>query len=72
MKWEDIEKNFDGEWVLIKCVKVNDITFQVVEGEVLYHSPDMGRVYSKLLELRPDEYTIEYIGEVPEDLAVAL
>jgi len=57
--------------VLIECVKVND-EFQVVEGKVLYHNADKDKVYRKLLELRPKEYTIEYVGEVPEDLAVML
>ncbi|HLC16806.1 MAG TPA: hypothetical protein VJL89_11345 [Thermodesulfovibrionia bacterium] len=72
MKWEEIEKNFDGEWVLIECIKVDSDTFRVLEGNVLYHSADMGRVYSKLLEIRPKEYTIEYIGELPENPAVVL
>jgi len=48
MKWEDIEKKFYGEWVLIECIKVDPDNFAVSEGNVLYHSPDMGRVYTKL------------------------
>ncbi|HEX30856.1 TPA: hypothetical protein ENG04_12325 [Candidatus Poribacteria bacterium] len=71
MRWEQIREEFKGEWVLIECVKVND-EFQVVEGKVLYHNADKDKVYRKLLELRPKEYTIEYVGEVPEDLAVML
>jgi len=29
-------------------------------------------VYRKLLELKPKNYTIEYTGNIPEDLAVML
>ncbi len=72
MKWEEIEKKFDGEWVLIECIKVDPDTFGVSEGNILYHSADMGKVYTKLLEIRPKEYTIEYIGESYENLAVVL
>jgi len=71
MKWEQIKEKFDGEWVLIECIEVDD-SFQVVEGEVLYHDPDKDKVYRKLLELRPKRYAIEYVGEIPKDLAVML
>ena len=71
MKWEQIKEKFDGEWVLIECIEVDD-SFQVVEGEVLYHDPDKDKVYRKLLKLRPKRYAIEYVGEIPEDLAVML
>ncbi len=72
MEWKDIEENFDGEWVLVECFKVDSETFEILDGKVLYHSPDMGKVYTKLLELKPKEYAIEYIGELPEELGVAL
>lgn len=71
MKWEHIEKEFKGEWVLIECTKMDE-EFSLVEGEVLFHHPDKDKVYRKLLELKPKNYTIEYLGEVPEDLAVML
>ena len=72
MKWEQIKRKFSREWVLIECVKVDDDTFQVLEGKVLCHDYDKDKIYKSLLELRPKKYTIEYIGEVPEDLAVML
>lgn len=54
--------------MLVECIEVDSETFRVSEGDVLYHSADMGIVYSKLLEIRPKEYTIEYIGELPGNL----
>ena len=71
MKWEQIQRSFRGEWVLVECVRLDE-EFHVVEGNVLYHDTDKERVYRKVLELRPKEYTIEYLGEVPKDLAVML
>jgi hypothetical protein len=71
MKWEDIKKNFEDEWVLIKVDKVND-NFNLLEGEVLANSKDKDQVYRKLLEIKPKEFMIEYTGEIPEDLAVVL
>lgn len=71
MKWEDIKKIFEDEWVLIKVDKVNE-NFSLLEGEVLANSKDKDEVYRKLLEIKPKEFMIEYTGEIPEDLAVVL
>jgi len=71
MKKEEIFKKYKDEWVLIECSKVDE-NFELIEGEPLYHSKDKDEVYRKLLETRPKDYTIEYTGEVPEDLVVML
>ncbi len=67
MKWVDIKNNFRNQWVLIE-VKNVDESFNVLEGEVLAHSKDKDEIYQKLLTIRPKEFSIEYTGEVPEDL----
>jgi hypothetical protein len=72
MKWEEIEKNYKEQWALIECTKVTPDTFEILDGNVLYHNSDMGKVYTKLLEMRPKEYTMEYIGKFPENIAVVL
>jgi hypothetical protein len=69
MKWVDIKKNFRNQWVLIE-VKHVDESFNVLEGEVLAHSKDKDEIYQKLLKIKPKEFSIEYTGEVPEDLAL--
>ena len=71
MKWVDIKKNFRNQWVLIE-VKNVDESFNILEGEVLAHSKDKDEIYQKLLKIRPKEFSIEYTGEVPEDLAVVM
>jgi len=49
-----------------------DASFNIVEGEVLAHSKDKEEVYKKLLQIRPKEFSVEYTGVIPEDLAVVL
>jgi hypothetical protein len=71
MKWIDIKKNFENQWVLIE-VKNVDESFNVLEGEVLAHSKDKDEIYKELLKIRPKEFSIEFTGEVPEDLAMAI
>ncbi|MBW2058461.1 MAG: hypothetical protein JRJ26_13290 [Deltaproteobacteria bacterium] len=71
MKWEEIRNTFKDQWVLVKVDKV-DASLNIVEGEVLAHSKDKDEVYKKLLEIRPKEFSVEYTGMIPEDLAVVL
>jgi hypothetical protein len=71
MKWIDIKMSYRDQWVLIEVEKVDE-SFNIVEGEVLAHSKNKDEVYQKLLQLRPKEFSIEYTGEVPEDLAIVM
>ncbi len=71
MKWENIKKTFKDQWVLIEVEKVDE-SFNVVEGEVLAHSKDKNEVYQKLLQIRPKEFSIEYTGDIPEELAIVM
>jgi hypothetical protein len=72
MKWEQIKRQFDGEWVLIEVTKAKDETFEILEGEILYHDADEERVRNKVGELQPKAFAVRYIGEIPEDFAVML
>jgi hypothetical protein len=71
MKWQDIKKTFQDQWVLIDVKKVDE-NFDIVEGEVLAHSKDKNEIYQKLLQIRPKEFSIEYTGVIPEDIAVVM
>jgi hypothetical protein len=71
MRKEEIFEKFKDEWVLIECKQVDE-NFDLIEGEILYHSQDKNEIYRRLLKLKPKNYTIEYTGKVPEDLAVML
>ena len=71
MKWAQIKEIFREEWVLIQVHQV-DGDYRVVEGEVLAHSKDKEDIYRAVLEIRPKEFSIEYTGQFPDELAVVL
>jgi len=71
MSLETIKEQYAGEWVLIAYTEVDD-DMRVIQGQVLAHSPDRDEVYRKLLSVRGQQVAVEYMGEVPEDLAVVL
>ena len=71
MRWKDIKNKFKNQWVLIEVENVDE-SFNVLEGKVLAHSKDKDEIYQKLLKIKPKEFSIEFTGEVPEDLAVVM
>jgi hypothetical protein len=71
MKWIDIKKKFENQWVLIEVKNVEE-NFNVLEGEVLANSKDKDEIYKELQKIRPTEFSIKYTGEVPEDLAMVM
>ena len=71
MKMEEIEKKYQGEWVLIEYIKLND-DLSVIEGEVIAHSVDKNLIYKEQLRHKNKKLSIEYLGTVPQDWAVML
>jgi hypothetical protein len=71
MKWEQIKKIYRDEWVLVKIDDLDE-NLNVASGEVLAHSGDKEKIYKELLRIRPKEFSIEFTGDIPEDLAVVL
>ncbi len=73
MKLDEIRRRYAGEWVLIEYDRLDD-HLRVVEGRVLAHSPDRDEIYRRLRELkgRKKRLAVEFLGEIPEDVAVML
>ncbi len=71
MSLETIRRRYPGEWVLIAYPKLDE-EMQVTRGEVLTHSPNRDEIYRMLLTMRGRQVAVEYMGKVPEDLAVVL
>ncbi len=71
MKMEEIRKRYGGEWVLIEYTTLDE-QLRVCEGEVIAHSANKDEIYRQLLNTRGKDVAIEYLGQVPEDLAVML
>jgi len=71
MTMEEIESQFDSEWVLIEDPQTDE-GLKVLGGRVLHHSKDRDEVYRKAVSLRPKRSALIYTGEIPEDTAVVL
>ncbi len=72
MKWEEIQNQFQNEWVLIEVIQ-DDENHEFIEGKILYHHPNKRKVYQKMGAFfqNPDTtLTIEYTGKIPEDWTV--
>lgn len=68
---EAIREQYPGEWVLIAYAELDE-QMRVIKGQVLAHSPDRDEIYRRLLSVRGQKVAVEYMGKVPEDLAVVL
>jgi hypothetical protein len=71
MTMEEIESQFDSEWVLLEEPETNE-QLEVIRGRVLHHSKDREEVYRKAVKLRPKRSAILYTGKIPEDTIVVL
>ena len=71
MRWEDIRKQYAGQWVLIEYQQLDE-QLNVIEGEVVAHAPEKEEMYRQLLQTQGKNIAIEYAGEFPQDLAVML
>ena len=71
MSLQEMRERYCGQWVLVGYEELDD-DLNVLQGEVLAHSPDKDQVYRQLMAMRGKKISVEYMGEVPEDLAVVL
>jgi hypothetical protein len=71
MTFEEIKKNYNGQWVLI-AYSETDEDLQVVKGKVIAYSTNKEDIYQALELAGEQPLAIEYMGQVPEDLAFIL
>lgn len=71
MTFEEIEQNYNGQWVLI-AYSETDEDLKVVRGKVIAHSANKEDIYRVLETAREQPLAIEYMGQIPEDLAFIL
>ena len=71
MTFEQIRQNYDGEWVLI-AYSETDEELRVVKGKVIAHSANKEDIYRALEKVVEQPLAIEYMGQIPEDLAFIL
>ncbi len=71
MTFEEIEQNYNGQWVLIAYTETDE-NLQVVKGKVIAHSVNKQDIYQALETAEEQALAIEYLGRVPEDVAYIL
>jgi hypothetical protein len=71
LTFEEIISLYPNEWVLIAYTELDE-DLNVIQGEVLAHSPDRDQLYNNSLPRKGKSVAIEYTGAIPEDLAVML
>lgn len=69
MRVDEIRKKYPNEWVLIEFSKLGK-DLRVKEGKVLAHASNKEDIYRALLQTRGKNVSIEYCGEMPQDLVV--
>jgi len=67
----EIKKKYHNEWLLIEVSKF-DKDYNVIEGKVIANSPFKSDIYSALLRCKGKKIAIEYVGELPKEMAVLL
>ena len=70
MTFEEMQRRYDGEWLLIASKEVDEEL--VIKGEVLAHSRSREEIYQALDSIEEQPLAIEYVGQVSEDLGFIL
>ncbi len=71
MTLDEVNEQFDSEWVLLGDIVQND-HHEIVRGRVLFHSKDRDEMYRKLVELRPKRAATHFTGAMPAGTAIVL
>lgn len=58
---EEIEKKYDGEWVLIEDVESNE-KLEVIRGRVTYHGKDKEKLHQKAMKSESKHIATFYVG----------
>jgi uncharacterized pyridoxal phosphate-containing UPF0001 family protein len=71
MTLQEMEREFDSEWILVGDPQTNE-SLEVVNGTVVCHSRDREEVYRAAVKLRPKRSAIFYTGRMPPGTAIVL
>ena len=71
LTWEEMTQKFNGEWLLIIHAELDEY-LGIVSGEVIAHSPNQGDIYDSLHLRKGLDASLEYVGDVPDNLAFIL
>jgi hypothetical protein len=72
LTWEEIERRFPGEWVLIDEPEITG-DLSVARGLVRYHGPDKAQADALIRHLKLTNVAVLFIGDpIPEGVIVVL
>jgi len=71
MTIEEIEKQFDAEWVLVEDPQTNE-NLEVMGGTVVLHCKDRDEFDREALKFRARRWAVLHTGEPPKDMEFAL
>lgn len=71
MSMAQIKSSYHSEWVLVADPEFDE-QWELVRGNVLFHSQDRHEVYRKDEELRPRSAAYVYTGPAPENVLINL
>ena len=69
MKIETIRQKYRNQWVLVEYSKL-DKHLNPKAGRVIAHAPNKEDIYKALLQTQGKNVTVEYCGEVSENMVV--
>jgi hypothetical protein len=69
----EIEKRYDGEWVIVADPELNEMN-EVLSGRVLAHSQDRDEAWRQFLAVtpRPTHIASLCFAKVPDDMVIIL
>jgi len=71
MRLEEIHQQFKNEFVLIAVTKTDEDNVEILEGDVLAHSPHRDEIMALLEDGLAQDAAIEWCGE-PDDSRVVV
>jgi hypothetical protein len=71
LTFDQIKARYAPDWVLIGELETDE-NLEVLSGKVLFHSPDADEVYRRVKELMPGRFAVQFLGPLPEHMALIL
>jgi len=72
MRLEEIRQRFENQFVLIEVTKTDEDNVEILEGNVLAHSPDRDEIMELLGRGLARDVAVEWCGEPDDSRVVAI
>jgi len=72
LTYEEMKQQYPDEWLLIAYTQIEPDTLQVLQGEVLAHSPEVEEIYRSLPLAKGRNAATEFVGQPQADVAYIL